>query len=93
MIIIISTIVIVLFNTKEETYIKEVLNYYEESKYLLDCIPPNEVVGIKLYSFALNIISSKICELYKLEEVEYVRESDNKKWHFYDIIAQKKVGE
>ncbi len=26
----------------------------------------------------------------KLEEVEYVRESDNKKWHFYDIIAQKK---
>ena len=28
----------------------------------------------------------------KLEEVEYVRESDNKKWHFYDIIAQKKVG-
>ena len=29
----------------------------------------------------------------KLEEVEYVRESDNKKWHFYDIIAQKKVGE
>ena len=29
----------------------------------------------------------------KLEEVEYVRESDNKKWHFYDIIAQKKVGD
>ena len=29
----------------------------------------------------------------KLEEVEYVRESDNKKWHFYNIIAQKKVGE
>ena len=28
----------------------------------------------------------------KLEEVEYVRESDNKKWHFYDIIAQKKSG-
>ena len=26
----------------------------------------------------------------KLEEVEYVRKSDNKKWHFYDIIAQKK---
>ena len=25
----------------------------------------------------------------KLEEIEYVRESDNKKWHFYDIIAQK----
>lgn len=29
----------------------------------------------------------------KLEEVEYVRESDNKKWHFYDIIAQKKAGD
>ncbi len=28
----------------------------------------------------------------KLEEIEYVRESDNKKWHFYDIIAQKKIG-
>ena len=32
-------------------------------------------------------------EIIKLEEVEYVRESDNKKWHFYDIIAQKKVGD
>ena len=29
----------------------------------------------------------------KLEEIEYVRESDNKKRHFYDIIAQKKVGD
>ena len=29
----------------------------------------------------------------KLEEIEYVRESDNKKWHFYDIMAQKKVGD
>ena len=29
----------------------------------------------------------------KLEEVEFIRESDNKKWHYYDIIAQKKVGE
>lgn len=29
----------------------------------------------------------------KLEEIEYVRESDNKKWHFYDIIAKKKVGD
>ena len=32
-------------------------------------------------------------KIIKLEEVEYVRESDNKKWHFYDIIAQKKAGE
>ena len=32
-------------------------------------------------------------KIIKLEEVEYVRESDNKKWHFYDIIAQKKAGD
>ena len=25
----------------------------------------------------------------KLDEIEYIRESDNKKWHFYNIIAQK----
>ena len=25
----------------------------------------------------------------KLDEVEYIRKSDNKKWHFYNIIAQK----
>ena len=29
----------------------------------------------------------------KLEEIEYVRENNNKKWHFYDIIAQKKEGD
>lgn len=29
----------------------------------------------------------------KLEKIEYVRESDNKKWYFYDIIAKKKVGD
>ena len=29
----------------------------------------------------------------KLEEIECVRENDNKKWHFYDIIAKKKVGD
>ena len=32
-------------------------------------------------------------KIIKLEEVEYVRKSDNKQWHFYDIIAQKKVGD
>ena len=32
-------------------------------------------------------------KIIKLEEIEYVRKSDNKKWHFYDIIAQKKVGD
>lgn len=25
----------------------------------------------------------------KLEEVEYIRKKDNKKWHYYNIIAQK----
>lgn len=27
----------------------------------------------------------------KFEEVEYVREIDNKKWHFFDIIAKKEM--
>ena len=27
----------------------------------------------------------------KLDEIEYVRESDNKKWHFFNIIAKKEV--
>ena len=36
---------------------------------------------------------TKNYNIIKLEEIEYVRESDNKKWHFYDIIAQKKVGD
>ena len=30
-------------------------------------------------------------EILKFEEIEYVRESDNKKWHFYNIIAKKEV--
>ena len=29
-------------------------------------------------------------EVLKFEEVEYIRESDNKKWHYFDIIAKKK---
>lgn len=32
-------------------------------------------------------------KIIKLEEVEYVRESDNKKWHYYDIIVQKQADE
>lgn len=31
----------------------------------------------------------KFYNILKLEEVEFIRESDNKKWHYYDIIAQK----
>ena len=27
----------------------------------------------------------------KLDEIEYIRKSDNKKWHFYNIIAKKEV--
>ena len=28
-------------------------------------------------------------KILKLKEIEYIRKSDNKKWHFYNIIAQK----
>ena len=30
-------------------------------------------------------------KILKLDESEYIRESDNKKWHFYNIIAKKEV--
>ena len=52
---------------------------------VVDSINTFPIEKVKEYLKKYNII--------KLEEVEYVRESDNKKWHFYDIIAQKKVGE
>lgn len=32
-------------------------------------------------------------KIIKFEEIEYIRESDNKKWHFYNIIAKKGVEE
>jgi len=35
----------------------------------------------------------KLLESYnilKFEEVEYIRDSDNKKWHYFNIVAQKK---
>ena len=28
-------------------------------------------------------------KIIKLDEIEYIRKSDNKKWHYYNIIAQK----
>lgn len=28
-------------------------------------------------------------DILRFEEIEYIRESDNKKWHFYNIIAKK----
>ena len=52
---------------------------------VVDSINTFSIEKVKEYLKKYNII--------KLEEVEYVRESDNKKWHFYDIIAQKKVGD
>ena len=30
-------------------------------------------------------------KIIKLDEIEYIRKSDNKKWHYYNIIAQKNV--
>ena len=29
-------------------------------------------------------------KIIKFDEVEFIRESDNKKWHYFDIIAQKR---
>ena len=44
-------------------------------------------------TFPINKVKDylKNYKIIKFEEVEYVRESDHKKWHFYDIIAQKKL--
>ena len=52
---------------------------------VVDSINTFSIYKVKEYLKKFKII--------KLEEVEYVRESDNKKWHYYNIIAQKKVGE
>ena len=30
-------------------------------------------------------------KILKLDEIEYIRESDNKKWHYYNLIAKKEV--
>ena len=51
----------------------------------------NEVDSINTFSSTKVKEYLKKYNIIKLDEVEYVRESDNKKWHFYDIIAQKKV--
>ena len=53
----------------------------------------NVVESIKTFSIDKVKEYLKNYNIIKLEENEYVRESDNKKWHFYDIIAQKKVGD
>ena len=53
----------------------------------------NVVESINTFSIDKVKEQLKNYNIIKLEEIEYVRESDNKKWHFYDIIAQKKVGD
>lgn len=42
-------------------------------------------------TFSLEYVKKllKKYKILKLDEIEYIRESDNKKWHFYNIIAQK----
>lgn len=52
----------------------------------------NVVDTINTFSIEKVKVYLKKYKIIKLEEVEYVRKNDNKKWHFYDIIAQKKVG-
>ena len=52
---------------------------------VVDTINTFPIEKVKEYLKNYNII--------KLEEVEFIRKSDNKKWHFYDIIAQKTVGD
>lgn len=58
---------------------------YRDAWNVVESINTFSIDKVKEYLKNYNII--------KLEEIEYVRESDNKKWHFYDIIAQKKVGD
>lgn len=50
---------------------------------VVDTINTFSIEKVKLYLKKYKII--------KLEEVEYTRKNDNKKWHFYNVIAQKKV--
>lgn len=42
-------------------------------------------------TFSIDVVKRylKKYKILSFEEVEYVRESDNKKWHFYNIIAKK----
>ena len=53
----------------------------------------NVVESINTFSIDKEKEYLKNYNIIKLEEIEYVRESDNKKWHFYDIRAQKKEGD
>ena len=71
---------------------------------IYDCINPNGYFVGQLFgdrdfrkdkklinTFSIDEVK-KYLEKYKvlkLGEIEYVRESDNTKWHFYNIIAQK----
>ena len=51
----------------------------------------NDVDSINTFSIEQIKDYLKNYKIIKFEEIEYVRESDHKKWHYYDIIAQKKI--
>lgn len=50
----------------------------------------NEVDSINTFSIEKVKDYLKLYEVITLKEIEYVRERDNKKWHYFDIIAQKR---
>ena len=50
----------------------------------------NELINTFTLEEVNNLL--KKYKVLKLDEIEHIRESDNKKWHFYNIIAQKDVG-
>ena len=76
----------------------KIYNWIEDNGYFVgqlfgDRDAWNVVESINTFSIDKVKEYLKNYNIIKLEEIEYVRESDNKKWHFYDIIAQKKVGD
>lgn len=84
-------------NNFDELWIK-IYNSIEDNGYFVgqlfgDRDAWNVVESINTFSIDKVKEYLKNYNIIKLEEIEYVGESDNKKWHFYDIIAQKKVGD
>lgn len=84
-------------NNFDELWIK-IYNSIEDNGYFVgqlfgDRDAWNVVESINTFSIDKVKEYLKNYNIIKLEENEYVRESDNKKWHFYDMIAQKKVGD
>lgn len=73
---------------------------------IYDCIEPNGYFVGQLFgnrdtwnnnksinTFTIDEVREylKRYKVLKLEEIEYINESDNKKWHFYNIIAKKEI--